>query len=87
MWHVVGDNQLSWEEKANLVAQFDKVLGLDLLSSEKIDIPKAIIDLAEDREVARKEKNWGKSDELRQEIVKLGYEVLDRLDGYEIKSK
>ena len=35
----------------------------------------------EDREKARKDKDWERSDVLREEILKMGYEVLDKEDG------
>ncbi|MDD5050267.1 MAG: cysteine--tRNA ligase [Candidatus Pacebacteria bacterium] len=57
----------------------DKIFGLNLseLSEEIVKIPKEILALNEQREIARKEKDWKKSDELRAEIEKLGYKVLD----------
>ena len=45
-------------------------------------IPEEIVALAEERLVARKEKNWAKSDELRDKITALGYTVKDGKDGY-----
>jgi cysteinyl-tRNA synthetase len=37
--------------------------------------------LAEERENARREKNWKRSDELRDRISSLGWEVRDMKDG------
>ena len=37
--------------------------------------------LAEERENARREKNWKRSDELRERISALGWEVRDTKDG------
>ena len=51
------------------------------------DIPKEITDIAEERLAARKEKNWAKSDELRDKIFSLGYEIKDTKDGYTITKK
>ncbi|MDD4988943.1 MAG: cysteine--tRNA ligase [Candidatus Pacebacteria bacterium] len=67
------------EDKLATIKEFDKVLGLNLieLAKEMGTIPKEIWALNEKREVARKEKDWKKSDELRAEIEKLGYKVLD----------
>ena len=61
----------------------DKILGLKLLEwePEKIDIPVEIQELANAREVSRKEKNWAESDRLRDAIVAKGWGVKDTPDG------
>ena len=48
------------------------------------DIPAQVLRLAEERKVARAEKNWAKSDELRAQIGALGYAVKDGKEGYEL---
>ncbi|MDD5068271.1 MAG: cysteine--tRNA ligase [Candidatus Pacebacteria bacterium] len=67
------------EDKLATIIEFDKVLGLNLvgLAKEMKNIPKEILAINEKREIARKEKDWKKSDELRAEIEKAGYKVLD----------
>ncbi|MCQ2399493.1 MAG: cysteine--tRNA ligase, partial [Clostridia bacterium] len=50
-------------------------------------IPAEVTALAEERVNARKEKNWAKSDELRDKISALGYVVKDSKDGYTIEKK
>ncbi|MBP5648683.1 MAG: cysteine--tRNA ligase [Clostridia bacterium] len=68
----------------------DKVLGLSLdkdESSERCTIPEEVKAIAEERLAARKEKNWAKSDELRNKLSELGYMVKDSKDGYELEKK
>ena len=48
---------------------------------EKVEIPKEILKLIEERKIARQNKNWTKSDELRETIKKLGFELSDTADG------
>ena len=48
----------------------------------KTGIPQEVIAAAEERKIARAEKNWAKSDELRDKIRELGYEIKDGKDGY-----
>jgi cysteinyl-tRNA synthetase len=67
----------------NLMMEFDKVLGILDFKEEKA--PKEIIDLAEKRLSARKNKDWKSSDELRDEINKKGYAIADTKEGYSIK--
>ncbi|MBR2614703.1 MAG: cysteine--tRNA ligase [Clostridia bacterium] len=50
-------------------------------------IPEEVISLAEERKVARQNKDWAKSDELRDKISALGFVVKDSKDGYEIIKK
>ena len=73
------------DEKANgkyqTVKEMDEVFGLKLLEKEKFDVPKKVIGLVKEREIARREKNWKKSDELRDEIKKLGFSVDDTNEG------
>ncbi len=66
--------------------EFDKVLGLDLHNPEKkeIAIPEEVQKLLDKRKTARKVKDYAKSDELRDEIKKLGFEVEDTGEGQKI---
>lgn len=50
-------------------------------------VPKEIIALAEERLLARKNKDYARSDELRNEISAAGYEVKDVKGGYELIKK
>lgn len=67
----------------------DKVLGLSLDKDEssELTIPEEVKAIAEERLAARKEKNWAKSDELRNKLSELGYMVKDSKDGYELEKK
>ena len=81
--------------KLALIAEFDKVLGLDLIETAKKsiqasdsagedDIPAEVMELAEQRKAARKEKNFALADELRNKIAELGYEIKETRQGTEI---
>lgn len=52
--------------------------------AKKEDIPAEVKAVAEERKAARAEKNWAKSDELRDKLKTLGYAVKDSKDGYEL---
>ncbi len=65
-----------------LMKKFDRVLGV---LDEEEDIPEEIKQLAAERITARQNKNWKKSDELRDKIKSRGYAVDDAKDGYKIK--
>lgn len=51
------------------------------------EIPEEVRAIAEERLNCRKEKNWAKSDELRDRISALGYEIKDAKDGYTLTKK
>ena len=51
------------------------------------DIPSEVIAIAEERKQARANKDWAKSDELRDKIASLGYLVKDSKDGYTLSKK
>jgi cysteinyl-tRNA synthetase len=70
---VLANEWLDWWKRINTV--------LDLDSGTEIAIPPEVAQLANDREKARREKNWKRSDELRDAILALGWEVRDTKDG------
>ena len=64
---------LDWWKRINTV--------LDLEESAEVVIPAEVTQLAQERENARREKNWKRSDELREQISALGWDVRDTKDG------
>ncbi|HNV97067.1 MAG TPA: cysteine--tRNA ligase [bacterium] len=82
-------SNLNNSDKLATILDFDKVLGLNFknIKLEKIEIPENIKLLAEKRLQVRQEKNWNESDKLRDEINKLGFEIEDTKDGYNLKKK
>ncbi len=61
----------------------DSVIGvIDFSDSE---IPSEIVNLMEERDKAKKEKDWKRSDEIRDVIKKKGYEVLDSKEGSKVR--
>ena len=82
-------NAIKYEKKskkiADMLLDFDRVLGLEIGKLEQgEELPKEILELVEKRKKAREEKDWKLSDNLRDEIIKLGYNIKDTKDGMEI---
>ncbi|MEM3412196.1 MAG: cysteine--tRNA ligase [archaeon] len=69
----------------DLFLKFDKVLGLKIDSIRLEEIPAEIKELLAARELARKEKDFKKSDELRNKLKELGWEVMDTPEGQKVK--
>ena len=66
------------------IKSIDKVLGV-IDFEPKQDIPKEIKALVQERQKAREDKDWGKSDKLRDELKEEGYEIKDTPEGPIIK--
>ena len=89
VWEVVRTEEKS-PKLAKLLLKFDTVLGLRIEEETNPlfkEIPEEITKLVEEREIARKNKDWTKSDELRELINQKGYDIKDTKQGTEIKKK
>jgi len=84
IWEVLRSNK-SFEYKKNFVLLADKVFGLGLEKFIKRKIPKEIKNKVLLREKLRKEKKWEMSDEIREELLKLGYKIEDTKFGPIVK--
>ena len=71
--------------KLRTIKEMDKVFSLDLSKKENLKIPKEIIKLVNEREKARKNKDYNESDKIRKEIRDKGYLIEDSDSGYIIK--
>ena len=69
---------------AELLEKFDTVLGLKITEKKEEKIPQEILDLVEQRKIARQDKNWAESDRLRDLIAEKGYSVKDTKEGVEV---
>lgn len=87
VWQVVKDEVLSGGDKKSLLLDFDKVLGLDLEKIESFEIPENVQNLIKERDLARNNKDFAKSDEIRAEIEKLGFEVKDTPEGTRVSPR
>lgn len=87
VWEMVKSNIPS-SDKYDLLESFDEVLGLRLLMQKKEDdIPQRVVELVSEREIARKAKDFVRSDILRDIIAKEGYQVEDFSTGPKVSKK
>jgi cysteinyl-tRNA synthetase len=88
LWDMLKDEKLNSAEKLYLAYDFDKIFALDLekVEAEKLstDLPPEIIELAEKRKEAKKNKDFKSADELRNRLKEKGYEIVDTKSGYEL---
>ncbi|AQR73188.1 cysteine--tRNA ligase [Sphingomonas sp. LM7] len=84
---LLADKRLSPEDKAAALAEFDKVLGLNLLTLTREELrvrpasatltPEEISDRLVERQQARVVKDFQRSDTIRDELAAAGVEVMD----------
>jgi cysteinyl-tRNA synthetase len=67
---------LNWWKRINTV--------LDLEAETEVMVPREVMQLANERAKSRREKNWKRSDELRDRIFGLGWEVRDTKEGQKV---
>lgn len=88
VWNVVKSDIAGFTKLATIL-DFDKVLGLNLeeniTNPESIEIPLEAQILLEERSIARLQKNWAKSDEIRDRLLsEFKIEVKDSKDGFKL---
>lgn len=87
LFELMKDETISAETKRATILKMDEVLGLGFADLKEMEIPSAVADLIKARNQARAEKDFAKSDSLREEIENLGYLVKDTADGQKVSKK
>ena len=97
VWNLVKGEDIykgvSPADKRASLAQADLVLGLGLAEARPVQkltvsdarVPETVQTLAKEREMARANKDFTRSDALRAEIHALGYEVIDAPEGQKLR--
>lgn len=80
LWEVTKSNIPS-TDKYDLAISFDEVLGLglDKVTSDKLQVTSEIQELIDERNKLRREKKFDEADKIRDEVIKLGFEVKDSI--------
>jgi len=81
-WNMLKDDSLSPADKRATLLAMDHVLGLDLANAKSVSIsldelPTEVQKLVEEREAARKAKDFAAADALREKIREAGFEIED----------
>ena len=90
VWEILKSETVGDGDKRKLIMGFDRVLGLKIskkVKSKKVEIPENIQNLIKERDLARNNKDFAKSDQIRTEIETLGFEVKDTTEGTEVTSR
>jgi cysteinyl-tRNA synthetase len=80
------DPSISAGSKFETFIHLDSLLGLDLARDigKRTEIPQEVQQLLNQRNLARENKDWAGSDQLRDAIAALGFSVKDTANGQEI---
>ncbi|WPC43648.1 cysteine--tRNA ligase [Clostridium sp. JS66] len=87
LWEVVKDNELTSREKCHLVESFDTVLSMNLFEPDEeqsldSNVDSELVDkLIKERNMARKNKDWSKADEIRDKLSSMNIQILDSKEG------
>jgi len=84
LWELTKDTTISNHDKKATLLDLDQIFGFGFATVVKDEIPVEVSQLAGEREFARTNKDWAKSDELRDKMKDLGYEVKDTDTGPKI---
>ncbi|MBR9700971.1 cysteine--tRNA ligase [Candidatus Woesearchaeota archaeon] len=85
LWDMLKDDSLSGEKRRMLAERFDEILGLSIKEIGTDSIPDEILTLADQRQIARENKDWATSDSIRDDIKSKGYIVDDIKDRYTLR--
>ena len=79
-------SSLAPRAKADLLSSWDAVLGLDLNRVvAKNALPSGAAELLAERERARAAKDFARSDQLREQLARMGVTVVDTAEGQRVK--
>ncbi|MBP5417244.1 MAG: cysteine--tRNA ligase [Clostridiales bacterium] len=77
------------KDAADMICELMNVLGLDIRAILKKDsgIPAEVMDLVNQRVEAKKNKDFAKADELRDQVSAMGYQIKDTPQGPQVTKK
>ncbi len=80
-------DSLDAKDVLKFLKQIDQFFNFIFWPKSKEIVPKSVVGLANHREKLRKEGDWQKADEMREEIKKLGYSIEDTKSGPKLKTE
>lgn len=102
IWELTKDSSVSPADMRATIADIDKIFGLKLAEQDDLavqitaslfgtpktldELPGDIVDLINQREQARFDKDWTRADELRASLLEKGYRVDDKPEGPQISA-
>ena len=87
LYDLIKDDETNGHTKLSLIKEFDKVFSLELIKENEEDdeLTSYILDQIAKRNNAKKEKNFELADQIRNELLKKGIELMDTREGTKYK--
>lgn len=88
LWEVLREEEMDIGEKLLLAYDYDKVFGLNLIKAKDektLNISEEVLLLVQERTEAKNQKDFKKADMIREKVKELGYELVDKKDGVDIR--
>ncbi|TMB99042.1 MAG: glycosyltransferase [Chloroflexi bacterium] len=77
---------ISGELKQELIADFDRLLGLQLTApATETEVPESVRERVAERQTLRRRKRYREADPIRAELIEAGYEVRDTRAGTQVR--
>lgn len=87
VWDILKNTDIDETAKLLTLLKIDEVLGLRIEDHVGFQIPQKVQDLGKMRWQYRISGIWDKADQVRKQMLEMGYVVEDGKDGYKIKRK
>ena len=82
LYELIKDDQVNGHTKLDLIAKFDKVFSVNLITeNKKVDNEEEILDLIAKRAQAKKDKDFELADSIRNDLLNRGIELIDTREG------
>jgi cysteinyl-tRNA synthetase len=87
LWTMLRDGDVSAGQKLGAVQRMDRILDLGLAEAreEEVTLDSETHRLLEERESARRERNWKRADEIRKQLAAKGMEIQDGPHGPRVR--
>lgn len=85
MYELLKDEQVNGHTKLELIKKFDHIFSIDLIKENKNEDNAEIENLIEQRNEAKKNKDYELADSIRNELLKKGIELIDTREGTKYK--
>jgi cysteinyl-tRNA synthetase len=72
---------VSPSDAARVLADFNRLDSILEMGVAKTEVPASVLEMVEERQAARAAREWGRSDELRDALLALGWQVKDTKTG------
>lgn len=83
LYDLLKDNSVNGHTKREIINSFDKVLSLDLTKEDSIDseLDKYVMAKIEERNLAKRNKDYSLADSIRNELLEMGITLIDTREG------